>query len=112
MEPDFKPQKRTKHGFSNLAIRWLDIEAEKRNVHIVHQLNSKTGEVRIGSSKHKVDRFCAEKNLILEMHGCFYHACRKCNQYRMEQVHPYYPMTFSEVRERTAKKIQYFKDLG
>ena len=112
MGPDFKLEKRTQKGFSDLAIRWLDIEAKRRNIHIVHELNSKCGEVRIGSSRHKVDGFCAEQNLILEMHGCFYHACSSCYRDRADQVHPYYPLTFAEVRERTTKKIKYFKDLG
>ena len=112
MGPDFKPEKRTQKGFSDLAIRWLDMEAQRRGIHIQHALNSKCGEVRIGSSRHTVDGFCAERNLIFEMEGCFYHACSSCYQDRADQMHPYYPLTFAEVRERTAKKIQYFKDLG
>ena len=112
MGPDFKLEKRTQNGFSNLAIRWLDTEAKNRGIHIVHALNSDSGEIKIGSSRHKVDGFCAEKNLILEFHGCFYHGCERCNAHRSEETHPYYPMTFAQVRERTRQKTKYFQDLG
>ena len=112
MGPDFKREKRSQKGYSNAAIRWLDEEAEARGIRIVHALNSVGGEIKIGSSRHKVDGFCAEQNLILEFHGCFYHGCERCNDGRSEEIHPYYSMTFAEVRERTREKIKYFRDLG
>ena len=110
--PKFALEKRTNKGFSQASIRWLDIEAQTRKIHITHILNSEAGEVRIGSSRYRVDGFCAEQNLCFEYNGCLYHACEKCNEHRMDDLHPYYPMTFAQVRERTRSKVRYLEHLG
>ena len=110
--PQFALEKRTGKGFSRDSIRWLDIEAKNRNIHITHLLNSEGGEVRIGTSKYRVDGFCAEQNLCFEYQGCFYHACEQCHADRMNDIHPYYPLTFAQVRERTRRKVEYLEHLG
>ena len=110
--PKFALERRSSKGFSQDSIRWLDIEAKERKIHITHLLNSEGGEVRIGSSKYRVDGFCADQRLCFEFNGCFYHACERCNADRMDDIHPYYPLTFAEVRERTRKKAEYLEHLG
>ena len=110
--PNFELTKKSQKGFSRASIRWLDIEAKTRKIHITHMLNSEGGEVKLGSAKYKVDGFCADQRLCFEFQGCFYHACERCNAHRMNEIHPYYDVTFAKVRERTAKKVQYLEHLG
>ena len=110
--PKFALERRTNKGFSQAAVRWLDLEAKSRKIHIAHIMNSEAGEVRIGTSRYRVDGFCAEQNICFEYNGCLYHGCERCNAHRANDIHPYYPLTFAQVRERTQRKVEYLEHLG
>ncbi|KAI8486091.1 hypothetical protein Bbelb_361910 [Branchiostoma belcheri] len=48
--------------------------AFRDSLHIQHVNNG--GEKRVCG--RKVGGFCAERNIVYEYHGCFYHGCQKC----------------------------------
>ena len=111
MAPTFEKVKQPRRNYSLGAIEWIEHEAKKRGVKIIHKLNS-AGEVQIGSRKLKVDGFCPEQNSILEFHGCFYHSCSECFKDKQDETHIYYGISHKENRERTREKIQYLENLG
>ena len=66
-EDDFKP--RLQYRFMK-QFRWMDAEAEKRKIKILHAMNN-TAEKRIGT--YLCDGFHAETRTIFEYNGCYHH---------------------------------------
>ena len=108
--PLFRREKTTSKDFSLAAIQWLETEAKHRDTKILHKLNG--GEMIMGSRRIKVDGFAPDIDTIFQFHGCFYHAHETCFKNRMNEIHPYYNMTFTKVRERTREITEYLQSLG
>ena len=109
--PDFKIEKKPLHGYSMGAIEWMDYEMTKNNTKIYHMLNSNS-EIEIGSKKVKVDGYDRESGSIYQFQGCYYHSCTDCFADKMDEIHPYYNITFAENRDRTRRRIEYLESLG
>ena len=72
MEDGSKPRVKQKFGY--LAFEWFEfIVARQEGITIKHMFNG--GEQTIGLRGLLVDRFCRERNLIFEFHGCIWHGC-------------------------------------
>lgn len=61
-----------RHGYSAVAIRWLDQRAESDGVTIQHACNG--GEVIITGTPYKVDGYCESTLTVYEFLGSYWHA--------------------------------------
>ena len=61
---------------SFIAIKWLEWEAKKRDIHIHHARCGHGGEREILGIK--VDGYHPESKTVFQFHGCLWHGCEKC----------------------------------
>ena len=61
---------------SFIAIKWLEWEANKRDIHIHHSRCGHGGERKILGIK--VDGYHQESKTVFQFHGCLWHGCEKC----------------------------------
>ena len=92
---------------SKVAVKWLEWEAQERNIEIQHKGNCPS-EHKVGN--RFVDGYCAEKNAVFEFHGCFFHGCPKCTN--PDTVHHYRNIPNHQVYADTLVKEQYLRDQG
>ena len=71
-----KCYKCSKNGYSAKAIQWLIAIGDKHGINIQHAENG--GEYKIPGTNFKVDGYCADRKLIYEFHGCYFHGCPVC----------------------------------
>ena len=60
---------------SKMATRWIEYEAQKRGIHIHHDLCGHGGERYINNSG--VDGYHHESKTVFQFHGCCWHGCPK-----------------------------------
>ena len=70
----FQHDRQLKTKQSNMAVKWLSYEMEKKGIHIQHVRNG--GEKRVG--KYSLDGYCEEYHTAYEFQGCFWHG-KWCN---------------------------------
>lgn len=58
------------------ALSWLEWVASEKKLKIQHAGNGP--EVKPPGLNFKEDGFCANSNIILEFHGCYWHGCKRC----------------------------------
>ncbi len=58
-----------------MATRWIEYEAQKRGIHIHHDLCGHGGERYINNSG--VDGYHHESKTVFQFHGCCWHGCPK-----------------------------------
>ena len=98
-----------RHGFSRVAIEWLEWERNERGIAITHALNSPTGEVRIGP--YKVDGFHkGTPSTVFEFNGCRFHGC-SCVKNR-DLRHPYKNKNMNQLLAMTTVKEATLRGLG
>ena len=71
-EKAFYPEARC----SFIAIKWLELEAKQRGIHIHHARCGHGGERHILGAR--VDGYHPETKTVLQYHGCFWHGCKQC----------------------------------
>ena len=89
----------------DLMYFWLDYEAKKQNVKILHKRNFGK-EKRDG--RFLADGYCAETNTIYQFDGCFFHShsCQKKPSNEKEKI------KFEAARKRTQDRDNYYRSLG
>ena len=70
----FQHDRQLKTKQSNMAVKWLSYEMERKDIHIQHVRNG--GEKRVG--KYSLDGYCEEYHTAYEFQGCFWHS-KWCN---------------------------------
>ena len=70
----FQHDRQLKTKQSNMAVKWLSYEMERKDIHIQHVRNG--GEKRVG--KYSLDGYCEEYHTAYEFQGCFWHG-KWCN---------------------------------
>lgn len=65
-----------KSNSSEKAIKWLESEAQKRNIHIHHAMCGHGGERMV--EKGAVDGFHPPTRTVFQFHGCYFHSCPRC----------------------------------
>ena len=70
----FQHDRQLKTKQSNMAVKWLSYEMERKDIHIQHVRNG--GEKRVG--KYSLDGYCEEYHTAYEFQGCFWHG-KRCN---------------------------------
>ena len=70
----FQHDRQLKTKQSNMAVKWLSYEMERKDIHIQHVRNG--GEKRVG--KYSLDGYCKEYHTAYEFQGCFWHG-KRCN---------------------------------
>ena len=70
----FQHDRQLKTKQSNMAVKWLSYEMERKDIHIQHVRNG--GEKRVG--KYSLDGYCKEYHTAYEFQGCFWHG-KWCN---------------------------------
>ena len=65
-----------KQTCSFVAIKWLEWEAKKRDIHIHHARCGHGGEREILGTR--VDGYHPESKTVFQFHGCLWHGCEKC----------------------------------
>ena len=83
---------------------WMRWVGRSEGINIQHARNK--GEMKIG--KYKVDGICHETKQILEMNGCWWHACPLCFKNR-DKIHPKLNMPMHEVYARTMEKKRFIR---
>jgi hypothetical protein len=97
------------HQYSNKSIEWLEylIYSEKRE--IVHQLNSSSGEVKIGN--FRVDGFEKKSKTIFEFNGCFFHGHPGCIV-DMDAMNPVLKKTYQALYDKTISRQEALEGRG
>ena len=70
----FQHDRQLKMRQSNMAVKWLSYEMERKDIHIQHVRNG--GEKRVG--RYSLDGYCEEYHTAYEFQGCFWHG-KWCN---------------------------------
>ena len=97
--------------YNKASIQWLELRARVDNVTIQHALN--VGEKSIPGTRYKLDRYCEEKNMVYEYHGCVFHGCPVCfPDNRQDRYHPLTKQSLSELHALTRKKEASLENLG
>lgn len=97
------------HGYSRMAIRWLEYEAKKRGIAIQHAENG--GEFRIPKSRFRVDGYHEESNTVFEFHGDRYHGNPKVFA-PDTRPNPFSRRTAAQLHETTKAREKLLKSLG
>lgn len=97
------------HQYSNKFIEWLEylIYSEKRE--IVHQLNSSSGEVKIGN--FRVDGFEKKSKTIFEFNGCFFHGHPGCIV-DMDAMNPVLKKTYQALYDKMISRQEALEGRG
>ena len=100
--------------YSKMAILWLEgimwkSRRDGNPIFIQHALNG--GEYRIPHTNYKSDGFIKESNSLIEIYGCHFHSCVRCNPDR-EKVHPTSGKTMETIYQETLRREKILKDLG
>ena len=71
-------------AYAGKAVSWMEHEAQRRGVHIHHQMCGQAGERRI--TGYSGDGFCWETNEVFQFHGCHWHGWPECFPGRRKEV--------------------------
>lgn len=64
-------------------------------------------EIEFKIGKHFVDFYLPDFNMVVEINGCYWHQCEKCNQNSGHNG-----MTAEEIRNKEALRLEYIKSKG
>ena len=96
---------------SNVAREWLHwVDSQLEEGHVQHVDN--VGEFLIPGTSFHADGYCQENNTVYEFNGCFFHGCPSCYPVRYEKHQRLDDLTFSDVYERTKKRVQTIRSKG
>ena len=70
--------------YAGKVVSWMGHEAQRRGVHIHHQMCGQAGERRIAG--YPGDGFCWETNEVFQFHGCHWHGWPECFPGRRKEV--------------------------
>ena len=70
--------------YAGKVVSWMEHEAQRRGVHIHHQMCGQAGERRIAG--YPGDGFCWETNEVFQFHGCHWHGWPECFPGRRKEV--------------------------
>ena len=95
-----------KNNQSLFAHKWLSYTAEKNETYIQHARNS--DEKRVGP--YLLDWYHLETHTAYEVHGCFWHGCRRC--YACDTENSVSGKNMQELHCSTVEKIEYLRCQG
>ncbi len=95
--------------YSNKSIEWLEFLCHSENRQIIHQLNSSSGEVRIGN--FRVDGFEKKSKTIFEFNGCFFHGHPACIV-DMDAMNPVLKKTYQALYDKTMRRCELLETRG
>ena len=95
-------------GYSKCAIKWLNLVARKKGIHIQHAENG--GEYKIPGTRYFADGYCEENRTIYEFYGCLFHGCSTC--YDPDSENKWLKETYSNLYERTLEREKIIRSLG
>lgn len=96
------------HGYSKIAIGWLNRVCEEEHIKIKHSQNG--GEFKIPNSNYRADGYCVKTNTVYEFHGCYFHGCQDC--FDPGKVNVLCHKTFEELYKNTKKREKFIKKQG
>ena len=89
---------------SLIALKFLAWYAKKHNV-TIRTAQSEGGEKKVGP--YSLDGYISEQQKGLEVHGCYYHACKKC--FPPDQIKLSEGKTAGHIRDRDMKRISFLR---
>jgi hypothetical protein len=100
----------SKHGYSKMAVRWMDGLSKENGIFIQHAENG--GEHRILGTRFFADGYCKETNTVYEFHGDNWHG--NVSRYGHEEtIHPFdKSKTVKQLYEETLARENKIKALG
>lgn len=96
-------------GHSMIAVRWLEYEAKKHNIHIRHANNGGEFCLRAANGyKWPVDGFCEATKTVYEFQGDYYHG----NPKRFKGTDLFHGKPYSEKWAKDAAKRAHYEEAG
>ena len=99
-----------KHSASQESLRWLELEAKRRKIHIHHAMCGHGGERWV--ERAPVDGYNHATKTVFQYHGCHWHGCRKCFPHDRNKIIDRNNQTREDRYEATMKRTQFLKKAG
>jgi hypothetical protein len=102
-----------KNGYSQKAIKWLNLISITEKIYIQHAENSEEFKILdpLYNKVYKVDGYCKTTNTVYEYMGCIWHGCQKCFN-ENEISHPYSGLSNKEIYNKTMFRLKQIISLG
>jgi len=96
-------------GQSKIALRWLEYEASKANIKILHAGNGREFHMRTFKGYNcPVDGYCEETKTVYEFQGDYFHG----NPAKFKETDLFHGKPYSEKWEKDKKKRELYESAG